>query len=208
MLVQIDIDSTLYDADKLFGELAAEAGIKWPKRDNEWKAAEEIFKDDGTACSRIDLTNIFRKAHSYEYVLKQKPYPHAVEVIQGWVRDLPNLEIAYVSDRNEAQTGALKAWLDKNGFLPNEETHVAATADKREWMRENHPGIVIDDRVRTILMARYELGSKVIAFQHNHNINLKREADGIYVVKDWLEIDECVRVLAMPPINLIDKVLV
>jgi hypothetical protein len=188
MLIQVDIDSTLYDADKLFGDLAAEAGIKWPRRDNEWKTAEEISRLDGSPCNRDDLVKVFRKAHSKEIVSQQKPYPHAAKILQEIVDTFDRVEIAYVSDRNEQQTGALREWLDANGFLHNEDIHVAATKDKRHWMREKKPEIVIDDRVRTILMARYELNSTVVALQHNHNINLKREADGIYICKDWTEI--------------------
>jgi hypothetical protein len=190
MLIQVDIDSTLYDADKLFGDLAEEAGVKWPRRDNEWKTAEEVFKLDGSPCSRDDLVKIFRKAHSKEMVSQQKPYPHAVRVLKEIVETYDSIEIAYVSDRNEQQTAALRDWLEASGFLHNEDIHVAATKDKRHWMRERKPEIVIDDRVRTILMARYELGSTVLSLQHNHNINLKREAEGIYILKDWKEIGE------------------
>ena len=190
MLIQVDIDSTLYDADKLFGDLAEEAGIKWPRRDNGWKLAHEVFKQDGTPCNRDDLVRVFRKAHSREYVSQQKPYPHAAKVLQGIVEQHDHIEIAYVSDRNEQQTSALREWLDANGFLHNEDIHVAATKDKRHWMRERKPEIVIDDRVRTMLMARFELGSTVLSLEHNHNANLKREVEDIYILQNWKEIGE------------------
>lgn len=190
MLIQVDIDSTLYDADKLFGDLAEEAGIKWPRRDKEWKLAHEVLKQDGTPCNRDDLVRVFRKAHSREYVSQQKPYPNAAKVLQGIVDEFDHVEIAYVSDRSEQQTSALREWLDANGFLHNEDIHVAATKDKRHWMRERKPEIVIDDRVRTMLMARFELGSTVISLEHNHNVNLKREVEGIYIVQNWKEIGE------------------
>lgn len=198
MLIQIDIDSTLYDADKLFAELAEEAGIKWPRRDNEWKTADEIFHEDGSPCTIDELKKIFRKAHSKEYVLQQKPYPHASKVIQDIVDEFDQVEIAYVSDRNEQQTGALREWLDENGFLHNEDIHVAATKDKRHWMRERKPEIVIDDRVRTMIMARTELGSTVLSLAHNHNINLKREVEGIYILNNWKEIGEVLRETVIP----------
>lgn len=201
MLIQVDVDSTLYDADKLFGDLAEEAGIKWPRRDNGWKAAHEISKEDGTACTVDDLKKIFRKAHSKEYVSQQKPYPHAVKVLQGIAADFPEVEIAYVSDRNEQQTSALRDWLEEQGFLMNEDQHVAATKDKRHWMRERRPEIVIDDRIRTMLMARFELGSYVVSLQHNHNVNLKGEVEHIYIVKDWKEIDSVLRGTIIPRVQ-------
>lgn len=190
MLIQIDIDSTLYDADKLFDDIAAEAGIKWPRKAYSWKVADEVFKDDGSVCNREDLVKIFRKAHSREYVSQQKPYPYAKQVIQEIVNSFDRIEIAYVSDRNEQQTGALREWLEANGFLHSDDIYVAATKDKRHWMRERKPEIVIDDRVRTMLMARYELDATVLSLVHNHNVNLRREVDGIYLCENWKEIGE------------------
>jgi hypothetical protein len=212
MLIQVDVDSTLYDADKLFGDLAEEAGIKWPRRDNGWKPAHELQKEDGSPCTPQDLKKVFRKAHSREYVAQNKPYPHSAKVIQGLVQDYPEIEIAYVSDRNEQQTGALKDWLYDNGFIEQDgygtphsefhrDTYVAATKDKRHWMRERRPEIVIDDRVRTMLMARYELGSYVVSLQHNHNVNLKGEVEHIYIVKDWREIDKTLREIIIPKVQ-------
>jgi hypothetical protein len=58
MLIQVDIDSTLMDSDKLFGDLAEEAGIKWPRRDTEWKTADELSKVDGSPCTRDDLVKV------------------------------------------------------------------------------------------------------------------------------------------------------
>lgn len=208
MLIQVDIDSTLYDADKLFAELAEEAGIVWPRRDKEWKYANEIFKSDGTPCTAEELKRVFRKAHSREMVALQKPYPHASKVIAELVEQFDRIEVAYVSDRNEQQTGALREWLDEHGFLHNEDVHVAATKDKRHWMRERKPEIVIDDRVRTILMARFELGATVLSLQHNHNINLKREVEDIHILENWKEIGDLLSSSIIPAKlnNLVSRV--
>lgn len=184
MLIQVDVDSTLYDADKLFAQLAAEQGIKWVRNAKHWLPAEVIPKEDGTFCTRDDLVKVFRRAHSREFVSQQKPYPKAAQVL-GRIADIPEVEIAYVSDRNEQQTGALKSWLEDNGFLFGDDTFVAATKDKRHWMRERKPEIVIDDRVRTMMMARYELGSYVVSLEHSHNTNLRGEVEHIYLAKRW-----------------------
>lgn len=198
MLIQVDVDSTLYDADKLWDTLAPEFNIKWPRKDNRWRAPHEVLHLDGTPCSLDDLLKLFRRSHSREYVMQNKPYPHAAEVLKGIAEDFDEVEIAYVSDRNEQQGKVLRDWLEQEGFLTNEDQHVAATKDKRHWMRERRPEIVIDDRVRTMLMARYELGSYVVSLQHNHNVNLKGEADHIYIVKDWKAIDEVLREAVIP----------
>lgn len=185
MLIQVDVDSTLYDADKLFSQLAKEAGVKWFDRDNQWRPAEELLMDDGSNCDLDTLKKIFRKAHSKEYVMQQKPYKHSAEVLRQISEAHDDVEIAYVSDRNSQQNAALEEWLEANGFLTNPDQIVVATKDKREWMREHRPSIVIDDRVRTILLARYELDAYVLTLEHNHNINLKGEANGVYFAKNW-----------------------
>lgn len=190
MLIQVDVDSTLYDADKLFSKLAKEAGVQWKDRDNQWRPAEELQMDDGTPCNLDILKKVFRKAHSKEYVLQQKPYKHSAEILSRVVETYDDAEIAYVSDRNEQQTAALEEWLEINDFLHTEDQTVVATKDKREWMREHRPRIVIDDRVRTILLARYELDAYALTLEHNHNVNLKGEANGVYFAKDWLGLGE------------------
>lgn len=201
MLIQVDVDSTLYDADKLFFDLAEEAGIKWPRNAKFWLPAEKIFKMDGTPCSRDDLVKVFRKAHSKEIVSQQKPYPNAAKVLSDLSRNYDSIEIAYVSDRNEQQTGALRDWLEANGFLHNEDQHVAATKDKRHWMRERKPEIVIDDRVRTMLMARAELNAYVVSLTHAHNINLTGEVEHIWMVNNWLEIGEVLNKELIPRVQ-------
>jgi len=201
MLIQVDVDSTLYDADKLFGDLAEEAGIKWPRRSNSWSQPNGILKYDGTECSRDDLVRVFRKAHSHEYVSKNKPYPHAVKVLRGIAEDFDDVQIVYVSDRHESQGKALEDWLEAQGFLANPDQAVKVFKDKRHWMREHKPEVLIDDRVRTILMARYELGSYVVSLAHNHNINLLGEADGIFIVPDWKAIDTVLRETIIPELQ-------
>jgi hypothetical protein len=196
MLIQVDVDSTLYDSDKLFEKVAKEEfDVVWPRKYYKWFGPEEIGTDLDT------LKKIFRRSHSREYVMTNKPYPGAVDVLKGIVEDFDEVEIAYVSDRNEQQGAALKDWLDQEGFLLDPDQHVAATKDKRHWMREKRPEIVIDDRVRTMLMARYELNSYVVSLEHGHNINLRNEAEHIYIVDDWKEIDSVLRDIVIPKIQ-------
>lgn len=183
MLLQIDVDSTLYDANTLFYEVGTkEFGINWPKTYNYWFSAEDIGTD------LKSLKTVFRHCHSKDVVLKQKPYLNAAQVLKNLTETFNDIDIAYVSDRNEQQNAALSEWLEVNDFLHSEDQQVVATKDKREWMRDNRPDIVIDDRVRTILMARYELDAYVATIEHPYNVNLKGEANGIYFAKDWKEL--------------------
>lgn len=195
MLIQVDVDDTLYDAGSLFNKLSPEFGIDWPEGYRWWMTAEEF----GTNLEQ--LKKLFRKCHSREYVSQNIPFENAADTLRQIVEDYDAVEIAYVSDRNEQQTAALRDWLDEYGFLNSGDEFVAATKDKREWMRENKPDIVIDDRVRTMLLARYELGSQVIALNMPHNISLRHEADGIYVVDSWKEINEVLREKVLPVVQ-------
>lgn len=196
MLVQVDVDSTLYDANALFYEVGRnEFGIDWPKTYYNWFSAEDI----GT--NLVTLKNVFKRCHSREYVLKQKPYPNAAKVLRYIAENYNDVEIAFISDRNEAQTAALREWLEQEGFLFSGDEYVAATKDKREWMRENRPEIVIDDRIRTILLARYELDSYVVSLEHPHNVNLKNEAEGIWLCDNWTDIGEILEEEVIPKIQ-------
>lgn len=195
MLIQVDVDNTLYDSDTAFARAAEEYGLKWPKKYDHWFGPEFIGTDLPT------LLNVFRRGHSREFVMDNKPYPNAVKVIEGIVRDYPAVEIAYVSDRHPQAQSALKDWLSEQGFLHGEDAHVQAGRDKRDWMRERRPEVVIDDRVRTMLMARFELNSQVVSLQHEYNINLLGEEKGIHIVKDWKAIDTVLREEILPSLQ-------
>lgn len=184
MLIQVDVDNTLYNSDKVFKEVAAEYGIKWPTKYYHWFGPQDIGTDLQT------LKAIFRKAHSRDFVMQQKPYPKAAETLGRIASTIDNVEIAYISDRNVQQTSALRDWLDQHGFLFSEDQRVETTKDKRHWMREHKPEIVIDDRVRTMLLARYELGAYVVGLKFGYNMNLSNEAPGIYLADDWEQIDQ------------------
>ena len=201
MLIQVDVDSTLYDADKLFGQVAEEAGIKWPYNARSWLPANSLRTFDGEEVTVEALKRVFRRAHSREYVLQQTPYKGAAEVLGNLVEEFDEIEIAYVSDRNEQQSKALEDWLEANDFLHSPDQKVVVSKDKRHWMRQHRPEIVIDDRVRTLIMARFELGAYGATLEHAHNINLRGEVEGIFVCKNWREIDSAIREGIFPRIG-------
>jgi hypothetical protein len=199
MLIQVDVDNTLYFSDVCFKEAAKEFGIDWPERYTTWFTPEDIGLDVDT------LLAVFEKAHGPGYIEKNVPYPNASVVLEGLVRDYDDLEIAYISDRSEELRQPLYEWLERWGFLSSPDQHVEATKDKRHWMREHRPEIVIDDRPRTILMSKYELGATVVSLEHPYNVNFKRDLDDVYIVSDWLEIDKVLRNTVLPAVH--DKAL-
>jgi len=196
MLVLVDIDNTLYDADSLFSRVAREEfGVaQWPTSCSYWFGPGDIGTDLKT------IKNVFRRCHSREYILAQKPFPFAVDAIREIHECYDGVRFAFISDRNRQQTSALEEWLSQEGFLQENDV-VATTLDKREWMREHRPDIVIDDRVRTLLMARFELSSYGIGLQRPHNINLKNEVNGIYICPDWKAIQTVLIEIIIPKVE-------
>jgi hypothetical protein len=184
--MMVDVDSTLYDADALFSRVAIDQGHDWyPKKSYEW------FRADHIGVSQEVMTNLFRKAHSSEYVNAQlKPYKGAVKILKSFHENYSDLfKIYYVSSRHPQMAGTLRSWLVSKEFpLERGNEFVVATMDKKSWIKKNKPAIVIDDRVQTIIYSRFEIGATVLSLVHNHNRNLQNEVDGVFMCQDWFEI--------------------
>jgi hypothetical protein len=195
MLLQVDVDNTLYNSDACFAEAGKAFSIDFPRQYNYW------FRPEDIGVELDQLLKLFEAAHGPGYIEQNKPYEGAAEVLADLARDYDDLEIAYVSDRSEDLQAPLVEWLRVHEFLTSDDQHVGVTKDKRHWMREKRPEIVIDDRVRTMLMARFELDAAVLSLEHPYNINLRQEVDGIYILPDWYEIDRVLRDLVIPAVQ-------
>jgi hypothetical protein len=186
MIVAVDLDSTLVDFLDILMDVAKEKDIKPFNRPNNWLF--DLEYKDGTIVSFVDFTNMIRKAHSPEFLDEREPYPLAAEVLNK-VRER-GVQVVILSDNHAQSYPSILNWLQKNNFISFNEDDFILTQDKRHWIKTNNPEVVIDDRVRTILFSRYEVGAKVISLEHPYNVNLKNEADGIWILKDWLDIGE------------------
>lgn len=182
-LMMVDVDSTLYDADPLFASLAREQGLPWVARSNYWFQPQDIGVD------RQALSNMFRKAHSREVVLDQVPYIGSVRALHDL--DSDGWDIHYVSARHPQTQTALADWIASQGFPQPE--NVLCVMDKKPWIKEQSPLVVVDDRVQTILYARYEANAQVFAIRHSHNTNLTNEVAGIHIHDTWTEIRDGIR---------------
>ena len=183
--MMVDVDSTLYDADALFHRVAIDQGHDWyPKKSYEWFRAEHLD------VSQEVMTNLFRKAHSSEYVNERlKPYKGAVKMMKQFHENYSDIfNIFYVSSRHPQMEGTLAKWIAMKDFPLEGEERVIATMDKKSWIKEFRPAIVIDDRVQTIIYSRFEIGATVLSLTHNHNRNLRGEVDGVFMCDDWFEI--------------------
>lgn len=180
MLIQVDVDSTLYDANLLFAEVAKEHfGVELPLDAGNWYDYNEV-------ADTLTLHKIFRKAHSKEYVEKQVPYEGAAECL-AFCRDKGH-QVVFISDRHGQAQNTLFTWLYDFGLTHDKSGgHVITGQDKRAWMKKNTPAVVIDDRVRTMFLAR-SWNAHVFALECPWNVNLKKEIEGIHICKNWTEI--------------------
>lgn len=180
MLIQVDVDSTLYDSSALFSYVAKKHyDFELPPNQLNWHGYYNY-------APASELVKVFRKAHSKEYVARQIPYEGAADVLEE-IQSRGH-DIFYVSDRHPQAVVALKEWLDTHNFLHGGHSNVIVGKDKRQWMRDHKPDIVIDDRVRTMMLARFELGSTVFSIAHPWNANLRNEVDGIYICENWSQL--------------------
>lgn len=179
-LMLVDVDDTLYHASSLFSFLAKENGIPWFSQAPFW------FRPQDVGIERKALTNMFRKAHCRETVMQQVPFYGAVSTLlnlkaEGWT-------IWYVSSRHPQAQSVLRDWIQACGFPDYENT--VAIMDKITWIDEYQPEVVVDDRVRTMIHARFSLGSEVFAIRQPHNTNLIGEIEGIHICENWTEIGQ------------------
>jgi hypothetical protein len=195
----IDVDSTLYDADVLFHKVAVDEGHDWyPRKSYSW------FRADHLGISQSVMTNLFRKAHSREYVNETlKPYKDSVQVLTEFFDEWSDyFHPYYVSSRHPQMEGTLLEWITHWDFPLEDPDDVIATMDKKSWIRENRPSIVIDDRVQTIIFSRFEIGATVLSLIHNHNINLTNEIDDVYMCENWPEIGLRLNEVAKRKVNV------
>lgn len=182
MRLMIDIDSTLYEANALFREMSLEMGLpEWPvhdywstSSDPPWNYTVEMWAD------------LFSRSHDADVILAQEPYPFAAQELRFWNDEA---EIWYVSNRKPESEAATYQWLVDNGF-PQAENLVVGFQDKALWLDEMLPEVVVDDRVKTIIYARFSIGAEVFTIRHPHNINLKGEVPGVHVCESWKQIGE------------------
>jgi hypothetical protein len=185
VLITIDVDSTLYPANDLFVRVAREHfNVDLPSRPRTWHEYNNHL-------DFADLSKVFRIAHKESNVSRQVPYEDSVEICQ-WLADR-NHDLFYISDRHPEARNALFFWLRDYGFIPETEDNISSvitSEDKRAWLSLNKPDIVIDDRVRTLVYARYELNALAVGLKHPWNENLDKEIDGIHLFDNWSQIGE------------------
>ena len=154
-----------------------EFGIRLESAPNDWNDALP------QGLSRPEQIEIFQRCHDREYIFLTNPYPGAVEALD-WV-SRSGYEVWYVSDRKADSHADTVEWLEKHGFPQTHNLH--CSLDKRGLLEENKNRLatIIDDRPRTLIFGRYELGlDSVFTLRHEYNKNFT-DVPGIHISEDW-----------------------
>jgi hypothetical protein len=203
--VAVDIDSTLND----FDTLAREASLKlWQETDDEdyrrgiyyssedWRAPAELLGIE-------KWLNVIARCHDDEMILKQQPFPGAVETCMALMEAGHNL--IYISNRKTETERATEAWLVKNGFFDTFEGRagtaklVITEGDKKPFLKDAQ--YIIDDRLKTCVEFVYDFewqymfGQRgvvkganrdrrafVLKYPYNQNAT---DIPGLYVAPTW-----------------------
>jgi hypothetical protein len=201
--VAVDIDSTLYDFDTLAREAALalwqetgdetyRKGIYYSSED--WRAPAELMGFEHW------VNGVIARCHDDEMILKQAPFPGAVNTCMALVE--AGHKLIYISNRATETEEATTEWLSKNNFLTDDLATrvVITTGDKRPFIKEAQ--YIIDDRLKTCVEFVYdyewqhfygergvvkgpqkmERSAFVLKYPYNQNAT---DIPGLYVAPTW-----------------------
>jgi FMN phosphatase YigB (HAD superfamily) len=169
--IAIDIDSTLHDHWPLVAAAAERRfGVELPY--------EQQYPRTGVRLSEEQLRVCIEDTHTDAAIAAARPYPHAVETVNGW-HDAGHA-IHILSHRAERSLAATRRWLDGIGLRYDE---LWGGEDKVARCREIGAGLLIDDSPDTLLRAR-DAGIRAATLRHPWNEHLCDTPD-VTCAADW-----------------------
>ena len=174
MRIAIDIDSTLHHHWPVVAAAAKRRfGVDVPYEDQVASAARVLTDAQLLLC--------IEDTHSDAAIAAARPYPHAVETVNGWYD--AGHEIHVTSYRAERSVEATRRWLDAIGLR-----HQALYCgdDKVAYCRRIGIGLLIDDSPPNLLGA---LGGGMLAatLRHPWNADVCARTD-VVCADDWREL--------------------
>jgi uncharacterized protein len=172
--IAIDIDSTLHHhwpllaaaAKRRFGvELPYEQQFPWARR----RLTEE------------QLRVCIEDTHSDEAIAGARPYPHAVETVNGWYDSGHDIHIT--SHRAERSLAATRRWLDDIGVRHHE---LYCGYDKVARCRQIGIDLLIDDSPKNLLRA-LDAGILAATLRHPWTEDVC-DAPQVISADDWQEL--------------------
>jgi len=172
--IAIDIDSTLHHHWPLLAAAAKRRfGVDLPY--------EQQFPWASRRLSEEQLGVCIKDTHSNEAIASARPYPHAVETVNGWYDSGHSIHIT--THRAERSMTATRRWLDDIGLRHHE---LSCGYDKVARCRQIGIDLLIDDSPNNLLRA---LAAGILAATLRHPWN-QHVCDAPHVTSaaDWREL--------------------
>jgi uncharacterized protein len=172
--IAIDIDSTLHHHWPLVAAAARRRfGVELPYAE-QFPWAERRLDDE-------QLRVCIEDTHADEAIAGARPYPHAVETVNGWFE--AGHFIAVTSHRAERSCAATARWLEAIGLRHHD---LYCGDDKITRCRQLAIGLLIDDSPPVLLRA-LEAGMLAAALRHPWNEDVCA-SPRVLCAADWQEL--------------------
>jgi uncharacterized protein len=174
MRIAIDIDSTLHHYwDELAGSVKRRFGVVLPYHEQRtWQITR--LRDEQLRVAIADT-------HSDAAIVRARPYPHAVEIINAWHAEGHFIHVT--SHRAQTCRPATECWLEGIGLHYDE---LYCSYDKVVRCREIGIDVLIDDSPVNIVGA-LEAGIAAATISHPWNADVCEEED-VICAPDWPEL--------------------
>ena len=174
MRIAIDIDSTLHHHWPLVAAAARRRfGVDLPYEEQVPGTALRLAEDQLRAC--------IEDTHTDAAIAAARPYPYAVETVNGWYDAGHYIEIS--SHRAERSVAATRRWLDAIGLRHDS---LYCGDDKVAHSVAAGIGLLVDDMPGTLLRA-VEAGMLAATLRHPWNERV-RDVPGVVTAGDWPEL--------------------
>jgi hypothetical protein len=183
--IAIDIDSTLHHHWPLVAAAAKRRfGVELPY--------EEQFPWVGRRLTEEQLRACIEDTHSDAAIAGARPYPHAVETVNGWYDAGHHIHIT--SHRAQRSLSATRRWLDDIGLRHHE---LYCGDDKVAHCRQVGIELLIDDSPDTLLRA---LDAGVLAATLRHPWNEEVcDMPPVICAVDWPELARALEPVLLRP---------
>lgn len=183
-LVVVDIDNTVHESDITMNRVSMElfnSPFRWCQQ-NEWYTGAD------PKMPMEHALQVFSRLHDRDMIFLTEPYVGSVAGLKR-IMDA-GYEVAYYTDRKADAHDDTHDWLVEYGF-PNAD-NLFCCRDKRGAIAEvkDRLATIIDDRPRTMIFGRYELGlEKVFSLRQPYNRNLT-DIPGVFLRDTWAELTD------------------
>jgi len=172
--IAIDIDSTLHHHWPLVAAAARRRfGVELPYEQQFPWAPRRLDDEQLRVC--------IEDTHSDEAIAAARPYPHAVQIVNGWYQTGHAIHIT--SQRAERSLGATRRWLNDIGLRHHE---LYGGSDKVAHCRSIGADLLIDDSPANLVRA-LDAGIRVATLRHPWNTRVGA-MPGVISGADWPEL--------------------